>query len=544
MSELLESLRALSRGESAAGVHEDVARPGLTAFLFTGQGAQRVGMGRELCEVFPVFGEALDEVCGELDGHLPRPLREVLFAAEGSSEAALLDGTEFAQAGLFAVEVALFRLLESFGVEPDFLIGHSIGELSAACVAGMFSLADACRLVAARGRLMGALPAGGAMLAVEASEAEVREGLAGYADRLALAAVNGPRSVVLSGEEDALEEWDAGWRERGRRTKRLRVSHAFHSPLMEPMLAELREVAEGIEYAPARIPIVSNVTGRLAADGELASGEYWARHAREAVRFAQGVESLQAAGVTRFLELGPDGVLAATVHECLGPRAGEDALLVAALHGDRPEAETLLACLARAHCAGVRVDWPALFAGRGARAVDLPTYAFQRERLWLQPPADVGDLAAAGLRAAGHPLLVAAVRLAGERDEWLFTGRVSIESQPWVGDHVVLDTVIVPGTAFAEMALAAGAEVGCETVAELTFQAPLVLEGRGASELQLLVEAADESGQRAFAVHSRPQEEAAVEGDSEPAGWTCHARGVLASDLQTSSSERGRAAGG
>ncbi len=541
--QLLGSLRALSRGESAVGFHEDGVRPSATAFMFTGQGAQRVGMGRELCGVFPVFEQSLDEVCGELDRYLPRPLREVLFAEEGSPEAGLLDGTEFAQAGLFAVEVALFGLLESFGVKPDFLIGHSIGELSAACVAGVFSLGDACRLVAARGRLMGALPAGGAMLAVEAAEAEVREGLVGHGERLALAAVNGPRSVVVSGEADALEEWGARWRDRGRRTKRLHVSHAFHSPLMEPMLAELREVAEGIEYTPARIPIVSNVTGRLAVEEELCSGEYWACHAREAVRFADGVAALKAAGVRRFLELGPDGVLAATARECLDPDtgerdAGEDALLAATLHRDRAEAETFLALLARAHCAGVRVDWPALFAGRGPRAVDLPTYAFQRERFWLQAPADVGDLRAAGLRAAVHPLLGAVVNVAGERGQWLFTGRLSIESQPWVGDHVLLDMVVVPGTAFLELALTAGAEVGCEMVEELTLQAPLVLEGTGAFELQLRVEEVDESGRRAFAIHSRPQAESAAEGDPEGPAWTCHAGGALAPGISSGPSEQ------
>ncbi len=538
--ELLEGLRALSRGESAVGVHEDVVRPGSTVFMFTGQGAQRVGMGRDLCGVFPVFERALGEVCGELDRHLARPLREVLFAQEGSSEAGLLDGTEFAQAGLFAVEVALFRLLESFGVKPDFLIGHSIGELSAACVAGVFSLGDACRLVAARGRLMGALPEGGAMLAVEASEEEVREVFDGYVDRLAVAAVNGPRAVVVSGEAGALEEWGARWGERGRRTRRLRVSHAFHSPLMEPMLEEFRAVAAGIEYAPPRIPIVSNVTGVALAGDELLGGEYWVRHVREAVRFADGIEELERSGVTRFLELGPDGVLSAMARECLDADAGEggteeSALLVAALRRDRGEAEAFLALLARAHCAGARVDWRALFAGRGAREVDLPTYAFQRERFWLEPLAGAEDLRAAGLRAAGHPLLGAAVKLAGERDEWLFTGRLSKTAQPWVADHVLMDLAVLPGTVYVELALTAGVEVGCEMLQELTLEAPLVLEER-AVELQLLVEEPEESGQRAFAIYSRAQGES-DEGELDAAGWTRHASGTLASGVLGAPSE-------
>ncbi|MEU6177777.1 type I polyketide synthase [Streptomyces coeruleorubidus] len=517
-TELSGGLEALTNGVLAGNVTQGAATPGRVAFLFTGQGSQYPGMGRDLYAAHPAFARALDEVCGHLDPHLGRPLRDVMFAGEADGETVLLNRTEWTQPALFAFEVALFRLLEHWGVTPDHLLGHSVGEIAAAHVAGVLSLPDACLLVASRARLMGGLSDGGAMVSLEAAEHEVTEWIAAQGAKLDVAALNGPDATVVAGDADWVVRIMAEWQRRGRRAKRLTVSHAFHSAKVEPMLDEFARVAETLDYRPPALPVVSNLTGRPVEETTLCSAEYWVRHVRQPVRFLDGIRALEAAGVTRFLEVGPDAVLSSMAKGCL--TAARSAVVAAAARRSRPAGRTFFTALATLYVQGVDVDWAAGLSRAGGRTVALPTYAFDRQFYWLTAPARGGtDLVGAGLEAADHPLLGAAVELPAT-DGVVYTARLSLDSHPWLADHVVLGTVLVPGAVFAEWAVHAAAGTGGGRVGELVLEAPMALQEGTALDVRLGVGGAQADGRREFTVHARPQEASRGE-------WTRHATGQL-----------------
>ncbi|MFJ3778139.1 type I polyketide synthase [Streptomyces sp. NPDC090075] len=518
------ALRALADGTEAPGLVSGTVtgRAPRTAAAFPGQGSQRVGAGRELYDTHRVFAAALDEVTALFDVELDTPLRDVLFAEPGTPAAALLDTTAYTQPALFALGVALHRLAESYGFRADAYIGHSIGELTAAHLAGVLSLPDAVRLVAARGRVLQALPEGGAMAALQASETEVTPLVAGSGGRVSIAAVNGPASVVVSGDADAVHEIAAALTARGRKTKNLTVSHAFHSPHTEPALAEFRDAAATVELREPRVPVVSNVTGRLAATGELTDPEYWVRHIREAVRFHDGVDALRELGVSAYLELGPDAVLTALTEASLEAGADEDGAdaseppartVVPVLRPGRGEARTFAEALSRLHVHGVPVDWRAAFDGLPVRRLDLPTYPFQGRRHWLDTPSGAAP-GTAGLDPAGHPLLGAALDLPDDAGT-VFTGRLALRTHPWFADHTIAGRVLLPGAAVVDLALHAGGRAD-----ELTLEAPLELPAEGAVRLQVALGARDDEGRRPLTVHSRPE--------GADGTWTRHATGLTA----------------
>ncbi|MGW7605413.1 SDR family NAD(P)-dependent oxidoreductase, partial [Streptomyces antimycoticus] len=540
-AELLAAVEALASGEPHPGVvlPDSGAATGKTVWLFSGQGSQRQGMGAGLYERFPVFATAFDEVCGLLDPHLEQPLRDVVF--HGVAERpGLLDHTTYAQAGLFALHIALARLLDSLGVRPDAVIGHSIGEIAAAHVAGVFDLPDACHLVAARATLMGGLPEGGGMVAIAATADELAEDLARYDGQVGIAALNTPGNTVVSGPVELVADIGDVWAAKGRKTRTLTVSHAFHSPLMDPILEPFAQTIDGLTFHRPTLPVLSNLTGE-AADEEMATPGYWVCHIRQPVRFHPAISHI-APETGVFLELGPDPVLATATQHTLQHLTADEAttdadthvggvgagrptpLVTATLSRKRPDGHALGHALAQLHTHGTDVDWAHWFpADPAPRTVDLPTYAFQRERYWLAQGGGVGDVGAAGLQRVEHAQLPAAVGLAD--GGLVLTGRISAGGAGgWLAEHVMAGAVLAPGAALVEWALRAADEAGCGGVEELALQVPLVPPASGGLRVQVVVGLATEDGRRDVRVYSRPDRD--VEPGAEP-GWVCHAEGVL-----------------
>ncbi|MEU5695465.1 type I polyketide synthase [Actinosynnema sp. NPDC020468] len=495
---LLDGLDALAEGREAAGVVAGEVRGERhrLALLFPGQGGQRPGMGRQLRDRFRVYAESWDEICAMLDPHLDRPLSDVVDGGDRE----LLDHTVYAQTALFAMEVSLFRLLADFGVTPDHLVGHSVGEIAAAHVAGVLTLRDACTVVALRGRIMEDLPPG-AMATVNATEQEVLA----HSPELDIAATNGPVDTVVSGEPDTIDRVIAHWRALGRDAQRLRTRHAFHSHHIDGIADSLAEALRGVVAHPPTIPVVSTLTG--APDPDLGTPAYWIRQLRRPVRFHQALDWLTGRHATRFLEAGPT-----TLTRLVG-----GAPATALFRRDRTEPESLLAGLAELHTTGTDITWTAATRDHRTRSVDLPTYAFQRERYWPDFGPTGGDLTALGQRAGGHPLLPA--RVDQPDGGALFTGRLSAATHPWLADHVVGGNVLLPGTAFLDLALHAGRELGCPAVEELTMHTQLVLSEGTDTAVQVAVAAPDDAGRRGITVHARP---------SDVDTWAPHATGTLA----------------
>ncbi len=500
-------LRQAAHGEISVGVSAGMTRgQGRSAWLFTGQGSQRLGMGRELWTKFPVFRQEFDAVCAALERHLDGNLKAVMW---GDDERLLAD-TGWTQPALFALQAGLAALWRSWGQEPDYVAGHSLGELSAAYVAGVFTLEDAARLVAARGQLMQALPAGGSMAALGVAESELASLTEGI--DIAIAAVNGPASLVISGRSESVHLVMQRCAGRGIQATELAVSHAFHSPEMAAMLPAFRAVAESIHYARPQLKVVSNVTGEV-ADAALSTAEYWVSHVMETVRFAAGVSTLLNEGVMDFIELGPQGTLLGMVAACLDEQQ-EDVALIASLQRKLGETAALLVSLGKLHVRGARIRWVGVFSGDEQR-VPLPHYAWQRQRFWI----DTGPQALAG-QETGHPLLGREISLAGEGV--VYEALITLAKHGWLYDHIVGELAVVPGAGIGELVRAAGEVYFSRSdisVSSLILQSPLILAESG-QYIQVMINQRD--GLNEVKVWSR---------DAQQAKWQLNATAEVASGI-------------
>ncbi|MEW2525011.1 type I polyketide synthase [Streptomyces sp. NPDC047071] len=503
-------------GESTA-LGTATARDRVT-FVFPGQGSQWPGMAAELMSTSPVFRASIEACAASLAPHVDWSLTKVL---RGESGAPTLERVDVVQPALFAVMVSLAALWRSYGVEPAAVIGHSQGEIAAAHVAGALCLDDAARVVAVRSRALRVLSGRGGMVSVVAPVDRVRRGLAPWSGAVSVAAVNGPRSVVISGDPTALDAAMAAFERDGVRVRRIPVDYASHSAQVEEIRDTLVEALSGIRPRPAAVPFHSTVTGEP-LDTTALDATYWVNNLRDTVQFHRTVTRLLAAGHTTYVEMSPHPVLTIGIQETADEAGAHDALTVESLRRNEGGPARFLTAVAEAHAHGVAVDWSEAFRHAAPRPTDLPTYAFQRRRYWLEDAAPpVADVAAAGLDGVDHPLLGAAVPLADGSGTTLLTGSLSARTHPWLVDHAVADVLVVPGTALVEAALHAGAQTGCDTLEELVLEAPLTLPEQGVVRVQVSVAGPDAAGRRAVTLYSRAQDA----GADEP--WTRHAGGTL-----------------
>ena len=525
LQEVREQLVAFANGRRPAGMQigqVEIADPPRIAFLFTGQGTQYAGMGRHLYETQPTFQEALD-TCNELlQPYLETPLLSVIYP-ENETEL-LLHQTAYTQPALFALEYALATLWQSWGVRPSVVMGHSVGEYVAACVAGVFSLEDAIKLIAARGRLMQALPDNGMMAAVFASEQRVAAAVAPYEHAVSIAAVNGPENSVVSGARDVVRQILENLQVEGVKSKPLTVSHAFHSPLMTPMLHAFERVVSEVNLAPPRIGLVSNVTGRVEAGSFFTSAQYWCRHIREAVRFADAVITLHEQGYQHFLEVGPAPTLLSMGSRCLPEGHG---VWVPSLRQGRDDWQQILGSLGTLYVHGVDVDWAGFDRDYRRRRVALPTYPFQRERYWIDEGQRVSKMTSASSNGSGpgtgHPLL-------GQRlysplmQDVLFETQMHSATQPFIPDHQVHDAVVLPATAYLEMVASAAVEAfgpGAHAVEDMDIREALILVADEAKTVQLFL-SPERDEIVAFQVISFTPDER-----REQTSWHVHAAGKI-----------------
>ena len=455
--ELAAKLVEYTAGEEVGGVYSGQLTNGdslaKVALLFTGQGSQYVNMGRQLYETQPTFRQALDQCDEILSPYLEHPLLEVLYPQEAQkSSASLLDQTAYTQPALFAIEYALFKLWESWGINPDVVMGHSVGEYVAATVAGVFSLEDGLKLIATRARLMQQLPCGGEMVSVMASESKVRDFLKTYTKKVALAAINGPESVVISGGSEDIGAIGQKLEAQGIKTKRLQVSHAFHSPLMEPMLAEFEALAHQITYHQPKVPVISNVTG-VQADDTITTANYWVNHVLQPVRFAQSMETLHQLGYEIFLEIGPKPILLGMGRQSLPEQAG---MWLPSLRLSVDNWQSMLSSFAQLYVAGIKVDWSEFYREYQRQKVVLPTYPFQRQRYWIETRDTYPQKQYLKPKII-HPLLGQQINIADLDGKQYFESQLSIDEPAYLTHHRVFEKPVLPATAYLEMALEAGA---------------------------------------------------------------------------------------